>query len=89
MDSFTPTESRVPKRIPDPTHVHVVVTRRGTPIQVPVRAGGYATQRAPSHGLYFHYGGQPDTGFFVTAERLWEALDLVIDLEDEEERRRG
>lgn len=94
----------MPKRAPDPTHVHVVVVRRGTPIQVPVRTGGYViqrkpdgesvrvpvptggytTQRASKHGLYFHYGGKPDEGFFVTADRLWEALDLVIDIEDED-----
>lgn len=73
----------MPKRIPDPSHVHIVVTRRGTSINVPARVGGFERHRAPTHGLYFHIGGKPDEGYFVSAERLWEALDLVIDIQDE------
>lgn len=73
----------MPKRPPDPSFVHVDVIERGRVIAVPSRDNGvYARVRAPRHGLYFRLGANPQ-GIFVSAQRLWEALDLVIDFDDE------
>ena len=73
----------MPKRPPDPSFIHIDVIQRGKTIVVPSRDNGqYVRARAPRHGLYFRLGMNPQ-GIFVTANRLWEALDLVIDFDDE------
>lgn len=75
----------MPKRIPDPRHVSLEPIKRGDRVLMPARPPdvGYIKERAPEHGVYMKLETQ-EHGLFVPARRLWEVLDLVIDIEDRE-----
>lgn len=58
--------------------------KRRDKVMLPAFFGdSYVEERAPEHGLYITLGTRTE-GIFVTAKALWEALDLVIDIEDRE-----
>ena len=73
----------MPKRPRDPRRVNLTPVKRGDKVLLPSRdgAGPYVKERAPEHGLYMTFDNQ-ETGMYVTARQAWDALDLVIDIED-------
>lgn len=74
----------MPKKAIGPRHVGLLPIKRGDKVMLPAFFGDtYVKERAPEHGLYITLGTRTE-GVYVTARALWDALDLVIDIEDRE-----
>lgn len=72
----------MPKRPPNPCRVNILPIKRGDTVPFPAPDGvNYVKARAPEHGLYLTLGSRTE-GLYVSARALWDALDLVIDIED-------
>lgn len=72
----------MPKRPPNPCRINLTPIKRGDTVAMPAPDGiNYVNARAPEHGLYVTLGARTE-GLFISARRLWDALDLVIDIED-------
>lgn len=72
----------MPKRPHNPCRVNLLPIKRGDKVAMPAPDGINSVEaRAPEHGLYITLGDRT-VGMYVSARRLWDALDLVIDIED-------
>lgn len=61
----------------DPREVEITPVKAGRKITLPAAHGGVERQSAPSDGL--HFEAKEGGVFFVSAQRLWEKLDELLD----------